>query len=133
MALQDIFNKLKITAVDGAVMICVVLAAMLMFFFAAGGSGQAPTACVIEINGEEFARYDLTALAEEKTIEIDNEYGRNTIVIDRHGAAVIYSDCSDCLEVKSGKITASGQSLICLPHRLTVRLEGAVSTDGKTF
>ncbi len=114
-------------------MICVVLIAILMFFIASGGSGQTPTECVIEINGEEFARYDLTTLAEEKIINIDNEYGKNTVVIDGHGAAVIYSDCADGLEVKSGKITASGQSLICLPHRLTIRLEGAIRTDGKTF
>ncbi|MBQ6999309.1 MAG: NusG domain II-containing protein [Clostridia bacterium] len=116
---------------DIFVMLAVVLVAVIIFSFAAGG--QSPDVCVIEINGEEFARYDLITLADEKVLEIDNEYGRNTVVIDKHGAAVTYSDCADKIEVKAGKITSSGQSLICLPHRLTVRLEGADNVDGTAW
>ena len=101
-----------------------------VFLFAFSSEREAPTACVIEINGEEFARYDLPAITGEKVIEIDNEYGRNTIIIDKNGAAVTHSNCADKYEVKAGKITSSGQSLICLPHRLTVRLEGAEKSDG---
>lgn len=132
MALRDIFNKLKFSSADICVMLLVALAAVIMFCLASGSGGQA-TVCVIEIDGEEFARYDLPLLAQEKVIEIDNQYGRNTIVIDKHGAAVTYSDCADKHEVKTGKITTSGQSLICLPHRLTVRLEGADKVDGTAW
>ncbi len=128
MALQDIFNCIKLKFADICIMLAVVLAAIVIFAFASGG--EAPTACVIEINGEEFARYDLPALTEEKVIQIDNEYGKNTIIIDKNGAAVTHSNCADKYEVNAGKITSSGQSLICLPHRLTVRLEGAKKSDG---
>lgn len=129
MALPDIFKRLRITSVDIIVILFVLSAAILIFSMSANG-GQTPTVCVIEINGEEFARYDLPSLSQEKIVEIDNEYGRNTVVINSTGAAVVYSDCADGLEVKAGRITAAGQSLICLPHRLTVRLEGANGTDG---
>ena len=128
MALQDIFNRIKLKAADICIMLAVLLAAVIIFTFASGG--ETPTVCVIEINGEEFARYDLPAITDEKVIEIDNEYGKNTIVIDKNGVAVTHSNCADKYEVKSGKITSSGQSLICLPHRLTVRLEGARKADG---
>lgn len=131
LALRDIFNRIKLLPADIFVMLAVVLVAVIIFSFAAGG--QSPDVCVIEINGEEFARYDLITLADEKVLEIDNEYGRNTVVIDKHGAAVTYSDCADKIEVKAGKITSSGQSLICLPHRLTVRLEGADNVDGTAW
>ena len=128
LALRDIFNRIKLKAADICIMLAVAFAAIMIFAFAS--EREAPTACVIEINGEEFARYDLPAITGEKVIEIDNEYGRNTIIIDKNGAAVTHSNCADKYEVKAGKITSSGQSLICLPHRLTVRLEGAEKSDG---
>lgn len=128
MALRDIFNYKKLKFADICIMLAVLLVAVVIFIFASGG--ETPTACIIEINGEEFARYNLPALTDEKVIEIDNEYGRNTIVIDKNGAAVTHSNCADKSEVNTGKITSSGQSLICLPHRLTVRLEGAKKSDG---
>lgn len=129
LALRDIFKKIKVTPVDCTIMLCVALVAILLFGFAAKG-GDEPSVCVIEINGDEYARYDLLSLTEDKIIEIDNEYGRNTVVISRNGAAVTYSDCADGLEVKAGSIDSAGQSLICLPHRLIVRLEGKTRTDG---
>lgn len=85
--------------------------------------------CVIEIDGREFASYELSAVSGEKLVEIDNEYGKNTVAIYGDGAAVIFSDCPDGTEVKAGRITESGQSLICLPHRLCVRLEGKTDND----
>ena len=132
LVLRDIFNKLKITCADGIIISCVMLAAVLLFISASRG-GDTPSVCIIEINGEEFARYDLMSIKNEKIIEIDNEYGRNTIVIDNRGAAVTFSDCADCLEVKAGRIDKSGQSLICLPHRLTVKLDGKNNSDGTSW
>lgn len=125
---QVIFNRIKFKPFDVCIMLSVAIFSAVVFLYASG-VGDMPAVCVIEVNGEEFARYDLSSLTQEKVIKIDNEFGKNTIVIDRHGAAVIYSDCADKTEVESGKITTAGQSLICLPHRLTVRLEGNEKTD----
>ena len=47
---------------------------------------------------------------------------------------VTESDCPDRREVAEGEISRRGQSLICLPHRLIVRIaqEGG-ETDASTY
>ena len=131
MALQDTFKFKKITASDVLIILFVLCISAVLFSVALTGNN--PTRCVIEIDGEEYAVYNMAELSKEKIIEIDNEFGKNTIVLDRYGAKIIFSDCPDALEVKSGKITQSGQSLICLPHRLTVKLEGNEKNDGNSW
>ena len=121
MAQRELFKK-GITLTD-LIIICVCLAVSLLIF-AFSLNVESPRDCVVEVNGEEIARYSLAQIQGEKVIELDNEFGRNTIVIDNKGAKVTQSSCPDGLEIKSGKITMSGQSLICLPNRLVVRLEG---------
>ena len=124
MALREIFKNIKITFWDLAIMVAVLIFAVALFGISISSLGDKPSSCVIEIDGEEFARYDLYSLTQPKTIEIDNQYGKNIVVIDNKGASVVFTDCPDGFEVKEGKITLPGQSLICLPHRLCIRLEG---------
>lgn len=132
MVLQDIFKKSGITLADVLIIVFVACVGIFLTFSVFADNGT-PTVCVVEVNGTEYARYEMASLADEKIIEIDNEYGRNTVVIDRSGASVVYSDCADGIEVKAGRIDRSGQCLICLPHRLTVRLEGNDTPDGVSW
>ena len=132
LALQDIFKKNRITLADVLIIVFVACAGVILTFSVFADRGT-PNTCVVEINGTEYARYEMASLNDAKIIEIDNEYGRNTVVIDRNGASVVYSDCADGIEVKAGRIDRSGQCLICLPHRLTVRLEGSSTPDGVSW
>ncbi|MBR2476543.1 MAG: NusG domain II-containing protein [Clostridia bacterium] len=132
MVLRDIFKRSGITLADAIIIVFVACVGIVLALSGFTDNGI-PTVCVVEINGTEYARYDMVSLTEEKIINIDNEYGKNTVVIDRNGAAVIYSDCTDGIEVKAGRIDHAGQCLICLPHRLTVRLEGKDTPDGVSW
>ena len=131
MAPQDTSKFKKFTFSDVLIIIFVLCISVLLFSVALDGNN--PYRCVIEIDGAEYAVYNMAELGEEKIIEIDNEFGKNTIVLDRYGAKITHSDCPDASEVKSGKITESGQSLICLPHRLIVKLEGGGKNDGNSW
>ncbi len=131
LVLRELFKKTELSALDFIIIAAVALISLSLLIFSARGG--TPTACVIEINGVERARYDLAAVSGQKVIEIDNEYGKNTVVIDGQGAEVTFSDCADSLEVKAGKIVKGGQSLICLPHRLVIRLEGKSASDGLSW
>ncbi|MBE7026622.1 MAG: NusG domain II-containing protein [Ruminococcaceae bacterium] len=79
---------------------------------------------IIEVDGHEYAQYRLNEISSSKTIEIDNKYGYNKIEIFPDGACVTDADCRDKLDVLSGKITRTGEYIVCLPHRLVIRLEG---------
>lgn len=80
--------------------------------------GQAPGAeAVITRDGEEYGRYSLT---EEQTIELEG----NRLVIENGAVHMEWADCPDQVCVEKGKISRTGEAIICLPHKLTVTVEG---------
>lgn len=82
-------------------------------------------AVVVEQNGREIARY---VLSEDRTERIEGEGGYNTLVIEGGQAWLSEADCPNQLCVKTGKIRYAGQSIVCLPHKLAVRIMGGASS-----
>lgn len=70
---------------------------------------------VVKVDGNEVARYSLTQ---------DGEYslngGTNVLRIENGKAYLVSANCPDHLCVKQGKIDQSGETITCLPNRLTV-------------
>lgn len=97
-----------------------VLSVVLILFliYAAGSKG---TEAVIEavVDGESYGTY---SLLENQEVEILTSYGRNCLIIEDGCACITEADCPDRTCVKQGKISKKGQSIICLPHKLTVRI-----------
>ncbi len=81
-------------------------------------------AVVVEQNGQETARYDLS---EDRTVRIEGEGGYNLLVVQGGQVWLSEADCPTQLCVKTGKIRFAGQSIVCLPHKLTVRILGGTS------
>jgi len=79
----------------------------------------------IIIDGEIVEEYD-DLLKDEVYKEIVLDTG-NTIVIDNGQVYVEEADCPDGLCVKQGKIRRAGESIICLPHKLIIRIVGESS------
>ena len=79
---------------------------------------------IVEQNGQETARY---ALSEDRTVRIEGEGGYNLLVIEGGEAWLSEADCPNLLCVKTGKIRYAGQSIVCLPHKLAVRIIGGAS------
>ncbi len=65
-----------------------------------------------------------------KTFEIESKYGHNTVKIINGGVLVTKSDCPDQICVKEGFIDKPGQSIICLPHKLVIEIDG-IKGEGK--
>ena len=55
--------------------------------------------------------------------------GSNTIICGVDGVAVVAADCPDGVCVSQGKISRPGQSIVCLPHHLVVRVQGAEEAE----
>ena len=74
---------------------------------------------VVEIDGVEIASYPLS---------IDGEYelpgGKNVLKIESGEAYISYADCPDLLCEKMGKISRTGESIVCLPNRTSVKIVG---------
>ena len=88
------------------------------------GLRQTGAAVIVEQNGRETARY---ALSEDRTERIEGEGGYNLLVIENGAAWLSEADCPNLLCVKTGKIRYAGQSIVCLPHKLAVRIAGGAS------
>ncbi len=116
----------------GVILGCVLLAVLLLFAYASGFSGGARQV-EITVDGRLYAVYPLNEIKSAKAVEIQTEFGYNRVEITREGARVADADCPDKLDVRAGWITQPGQSLICLPNRLVVRLTGAGSVDGVAY
>ena len=80
---------------------------------------------VVEQNGQEVARRELSQLTGPETLSLTGENGVEvTITFTPQGAAVTASTCPDQVCVQTGLLTRAGESAICLPARVTLRLEG---------
>ena len=67
-------------------------------------------------------------LHEDREILIENSY-INKLVVRQGKAAIVESDCpgEDC--VHSGWIQDKGRSLVCLPNRVEIRIEGVTDAE----
>lgn len=79
---------------------------------------------VVRVDGVETERH---ALTEDGTYPLNG--GSNILVIGEGQAWLSEANCPDLLCVRQGKIRYTGQSIICLPNRLTVTVEGGESDD----
>ncbi len=50
-------------------------------------------------------------------------YGSNTIKIEGGGVTVTDADCPDGYCVSHVKISNEGETIVCLPHRLVIKIE----------
>ena len=105
--------------------LCVILALLLL----AGGLAlalrlgrEAGGQAVVRVDGRVTERHSLT-----KNGVYPLNGGTNILVIENGEAWLSEADCPDHLCVKMGKIRYNGQTITCLPNRLTVTVEGGES------
>lgn len=76
----------------------------------------------VEIDGIEVGRYSL-----EKDAEYTLNNGTNILIIENGQAYLIYANCPDKTCVKTGKIKYVGESIICLPNKISITIRGDAS------
>lgn len=96
----------------------------LMAFFALSHLGGG-TVAVITVDGQEYRRIDLSRVTASYDIEINTEYGHNTVHVEPGRISVIQADCPDGICVAQGAIDRGGVPIACVPHRLVVKIEGS--------
>lgn len=82
--------------------------------------------CVVTVNGEEYGRF---SLSEEREEIIETQKGRNVLVIKDGYADITEASCPDGLCERQHKINESGESLVCLPNKVTVTVIGKDGID----
>ncbi len=76
---------------------------------------------VIESDGAEVGNFPLK---EDRLVPVEGKLGTTWVKMAEGGVRVVDSPCPYKLCIKSGSIRRSGQTLICLPNRVVVRIPG---------
>ena len=96
------------------VLVGVALALSLVLY----GKGSRGGIVVVQVDGKKTASYPLDR---DRDVMIRVPGGGYNHLMIRDGSCYLSdADCPDQLCVKQGKIGKSGQSIICLPHRLVI-------------
>jgi hypothetical protein len=102
------------------IIVLLVIAAVGLFAAKALQSGEGAQV-VISIDGSEYGRYPLD---QDQTIAVDNARGHNLVVIEDGFVQMQEADCPDLICVHHAPICHNHETIICLPHKLVVEVEG---------
>ncbi len=111
-----------------AIFLCLILGIACAFFLYQRFAVKPDPACVVvvECDGSVSERYPLS---EDREVVLSSDLGSNTLTIRDGKASVTEADCPDRICMKQGMIDKNGQSIICLPHRLVIRIESGEEAD----
>ena len=85
----------------------------------------------VQIGGETVMQLPL---GEDGLLVLGEGEHTNTLVIRDGKAQVVEASCPDKICVGQGAIQYTGESIVCLPHRLVITVQGGAvnSIDGST-
>lgn len=128
MALSDnIKSRKRLAASDVVLAFVLVSVSVLMTALQFKNTGNTALKAVVKKNG---ITVQSVVLQDREPYEmcIDEEY--NIILyIEKNGVTVARSDCADKICVNTGKITKPGQTIVCLPARVSVELQGVTAVN----
>ena len=115
-------KKRKLFSVLDIVIIVVVIVVATLAFLSQFNRSADNLCCVIRQNGEVLHTIVLDGIKADTQYLVDGEY-KVTVVVSENGAFVKNTSCPDKLCEHTGEITRSGQSIVCLPAKVSVTLE----------
>ena len=101
------------------ILIASILAIALLLLIVVQFNQEEGAYVLVRVDGEETARY---YLSKNGTYELNG--GTNILRIEDGVAYLSDATCPDKLCVHQGKISMTGQTIVCLPNKLTVSVFG---------
>lgn len=91
---------------------------------------QRPTGgtAVIEQDGKTLHRIAFASLSETETLSV----GDTVIEVGPEGARFVTSPCPDQVCVRAGLCSRAGDTAVCLPQRVSIRITGDGGADAMT-
>ena len=97
--------------------------ALALFLYATRQSGGTVR---VQVDGETLMELPLS---EDTRIVLGSGEHTNTLVIENETARVVEATCPDQICVRQGAVQYEGESIVCLPHRLAITVEGGQTDD----
>lgn len=102
----------------GIVFLISLISSILIFKAPAKG-----TIANIYEDGNCIKSINLSNVIEPYEFTIKTEHGTNVISVENGRISISFADCSDQICVNQGWISNSVTPIVCLPHKITIKLE----------
>lgn len=110
---------------DVVIVVILILLSFLpqLIFGVIMGRQYDETYAEITINGSLYKKIPLSAHGGTDEFTINTKYGTNTVRVIDQTIQVIDADCKDHICVQEGTISKSGETIVCLPHKLLIEVK----------
>lgn len=115
-------KKVKTGAI---VLICMVAAIAVIYVVMNYVNVKIPDKVIVTVDGEVKFTENIN---ENKVLKVEGYQGGYNMVKIENGKVNVYeADCSNQVCVNTDTITKSGETIVCLPHRVVVEISGSSS------
>ena len=104
-----------------AILITIGLLLTVLIYFPRSSAG---TYVEIRVDGKKAAAYSLSA---DRRETLHSASGENTIIIKDGAVSMAAADCPDKVCVSMRRISRSGETIVCLPHKLVLEIRSVES------
>ncbi|WP_086305402.1 MULTISPECIES: NusG domain II-containing protein [unclassified Enterococcus] len=129
MKLKDLAKNSLLRPWDGLIILLLVLLSFApVVVFSLNRASSSTQEAVLSVDGEEIKTFDLSDKSQTYTYryeEKDRDY--NLIEVKDGRIRIKEADCGDQICVRRGWIDQSGETIVCLPHKLLIEIK---SSDG---
>ncbi|MGI6211337.1 MAG: NusG domain II-containing protein [Anaerovoracaceae bacterium] len=108
---------------DIVLLVFLILLGLLFSWLSVAGK-QSGTRVLVRVNGKDYATY---SLAENRTVTIRQNGHVNKFIIKDGTVQMTKSSCKNKLCIEQGRISETNQSIVCLPNRVTLEIQGGES------
>lgn len=119
-------EKRRITCKE--ILCLLALLALAAALYLHGLQRPAGGTAVIEQDGRELHRIAFSSLSEAETLSVEG----TVIEVSPEGAAFVSSPCPDQICVRAGLCSRAGDTAVCLPQRVSIRITGDGGADAMT-
>ena len=110
-------NKLR----NDIIFVISVVAFAVLVFFCFKLTMKNGKSAKVTVDGKTIYTLSLNEDAQKK---VKTELGENTVSVKDGKVSVIFADCPDKICAKHRAISKSGETIVCLPHKLVVEISG---------
>ena len=120
-------RKVSMKKKDIIIIAAALVLALGLYLVSQIAGGKTATTVVVTVDGREVLR---RPLAVENTYEIKQDDGSVNVIAVEGGAVYMKeANCRDGLCIAQGKMKNAAKTIVCLPHKLVVQLEGDSAAD----
>ena len=98
----------------------ILLIAAAIWVFPVSGGGRGGLSVTVSQNGHEIRRIGLTPAGERTEVSLDGAKA----AVENGRVCMLDSTCPDKVCVKTGWISGAGQSIVCVPNRIIIKISG---------